>query len=445
MPRFFIPARNTRHRTACECPSAKRKLGRALNPDFNQVLLCTRPFFARPSGFLSLRILQPALAPLILSNTLYGARSAGTRTTPASGLLCALCKMATRWDSSRHRDTPRDDHCNAIADGILQFLDLLTAAQTASSPQYASILSFLSARLASRQEALARRSAAASSPPRLSRPSRASALHPERVPLLRLVSAAKPGSPPVYEPTARPLPLGQLSGGVRKPPRLDETGGIPFLRIGKPQSPGLSRVLRQKSWKRQVRTTRIIQLTEQDAVEAEWEDKWEKTVGGLLNGEKEGETLRVPREGTFVESVRENIAYLNGKLGAERKDSIARGKAMWKIVEAERALAEEEKAEREKQGPRRKEGLLGKAKPATGKDTTGRETLKRPEEPERLDSPWRRGASKAKAEPRRSTRPTRMEEPQAGEESRGRERPRSKPRTEISPKFEVTGPTYRHI
>lgn len=121
-------------------------------------------------------------------------------------------------------------------------------------------------------------------------------------------------------------------------------------------------MLRQKSWRRQERTTRVIRLTEHDAVEAKREDGWEEAVGELLDGgggRKGGKGAaperRGVREGTFGESVREGIAYLTGALDAERLDLNARGKAMWKIVEAERALAEKERAERERRDPAREE------------------------------------------------------------------------------------------
>ena len=151
----------------------------------------------------------------------------------------------------------------------------------------------------------------------------------------------------MYASTQRPLALARLSGGVRRLPTLDECNGVPFLRLRRPQPPGLSRVLRQKAMKRQARTTKVIRLMEVDAREAKWEDGWERSVGGLLGGLGEGEVDkkggRGDREGTFGESVQRSVTYVSGALDAERVDMIARGKAMWKIVEAERALAKEER------------------------------------------------------------------------------------------------------
>ena len=157
----------------------------------------------------------------------------------------------------------------------------------------------------------------------------------------------------MYAPTARPLPLSKLSGGVRKVPSLDEANGIPFLRIRKPESHGLSRVIRQKLHKRQWRITRVIKLKEADTAEAAWEDDWDKAVNDLLPRQRGREAGGLRGGGdTFGQAVRKNITHLTTMLEAERVDRIARGKAMWNIVEAETALAEKERQERGSQGPK---------------------------------------------------------------------------------------------
>lgn len=129
-------------------------------------------------------------------------------------------------------------------------------------------------------------------------------------------------------------------------PQLIETSGFPFLRIGKPMSRGHSRVLRQKVERRQARSAEMLELQGQGKAEAKLEDEWEEAMEKLLPS-RERQRSREPPGNTYVESVWKNVNVIAEKLVTEHSDRLARAKAMWKIVEAETELAEEERLARE--------------------------------------------------------------------------------------------------
>ncbi len=135
---------------------------------------------------------------------------------------------------------------------------------------------------------------------------------------------------------------------------------MPFLRVGKPQSPVLSRVLRQKGRKRSARSQLWRHLSDEELPFARQEDMWEAEVRRLLGQERNGKQQRAPfhrgsgpSEESYAGSVSASMAYLSEKLGAEKEDMMARGRALWGIVKAERALAEKEKAEKSEERRRR--------------------------------------------------------------------------------------------
>lgn len=227
-----------------------------------------------------------------------------------------------------------------------RFLELLNRAQDESSPQHAEVLDFL------------RRRQASFPPPRpaAASPDPDEPLAPQRPPPL-LTKTSAPGEPPVYRSTVRPLPLEQLSGGVRKVPVLDETGNMGFLRIGKPQSHWHANFLRRKAERRQERITALQDLFEEGRRSAAAEDSWEAQIAELarregLDGEIQDDIDDVCVEtrgrgrgtGPHERVVQEfGIEYLSDRLSEEAADVVARAKAMLDIVDAEKELAEEEK------------------------------------------------------------------------------------------------------
>lgn len=162
----------------------------------------------------------------------------------------------------------------------------------------------------------------------------------------------------MYKSTVRPLPLEQIKGGVRKVPVLDDANNMSFLRIGKPQSPGLSKFLHRAFVRRQKRITQLLEQWEDRQVDAEAEDEWDEMMEeiaieqGVLNDEiavdiNEWQTSGKDIMGPFQSVVMEHgVGYLQLKLDEEAEHSAARAKAMLDIVDAEKALAEQEKQER---------------------------------------------------------------------------------------------------
>ncbi|PWY80614.1 hypothetical protein BO70DRAFT_292565 [Aspergillus heteromorphus CBS 117.55] len=125
---------------------------------------------------------------------------------------------------------------------------------------------------------------------------------------------------------SRPRPVVK---GKRHIPVLVNARGLPFLRIKKPQPKFLSAVLNSKAemrWKWIERAQRL----EHELVMAQDEDEWDVLTG---HGEDE----------TWAQSVQ--LSYRNVCLTIKRADQRSQelAESMWKVVLAERKLAEEEK------------------------------------------------------------------------------------------------------
>jgi hypothetical protein len=243
-----------------------------------------------------------------------------------------------------------------------QFLDMLSAAQDPSTPEYREIHTFLAERQTRKRHALSLR---ASHPPRPPPPS--SGPNPSTIPLLTRVSL--PHERPRYEATVRPRPLSELGGtGVRRVPVLEKANFLPFLRVTKPQPPLVSRVIRQKI----VRMTKVVTtlqgMMDEAQEAARLEDQWE----GILEAERlvepptEGEGQK---KGSYLAGVKQDIYDLRGRLLRLRLDDHARGAALQKLVVEERALAEKEK--RQRQERKRRERL---DKRSRGDDLSARPT-----------------------------------------------------------------------
>lgn len=249
-----------------------------------------------------------------------------------------------------------------------RFLSLLTRAQDASSPQYAEVIAFLRQRQANFPPPRPILTPVESEPTPKPEPEPTPELEPEtnsqpepelerpRPPPL-LTKVSEPGKPPVYRATARPLPLEQLSGGVRKVPVFDETSNAGFLRIGKPQSHWHANFLRRKGDRRQARIAALQDLWEEGRHAAAAEDSWEVELARLARREQvdgdfvdESEYLVVSGRssiGPHERVVRKfGVDHLGEKLSEEASDVIARATAMLDIVEAEKKLAEQEKLEK---------------------------------------------------------------------------------------------------
>lgn len=253
-----------------------------------------------------------------------------------------------------------------------RFLELLTFARDESSPAHTEVLQFLRENnervLAIREK---KRQEAEKETNRFAR-------KPGTVPLLTKIPNPDGRGPPTFVPTVRPLPLEKLSGGVRKLPTLDELGGHPFLRIRKPQSEYLGRVLRQKFQRRQRWADRFQELAAEGMAEAEQEDAWEETVEGMLEGvpqpwedpayyatdgsgsgrqqqqrtqqgnKKSANNKPRVREGSYAHAIKVSMKDIEYKQKTDYDEMVARGKALWKLVLEERALAAKEKKSRKR-------------------------------------------------------------------------------------------------
>ncbi|EAA30960.1 hypothetical protein GE21DRAFT_8875 [Neurospora crassa] len=245
-----------------------------------------------------------------------------------------------------------------------RFLELLTLARDESSPAHADVLRFLRE---NNERVLAIREKKRQEAEKFKK----FAPNPDAIPLLTKIPSPNGKGPPTFVPTVRPLPLEKLSGGVRKLPTLDELGGHPFLRLRKPQSEYLGRVLRQKFQRRQRWAEKYHELVSEELADAEQEDAWDDMVEDMLQGEpqpweepgyyatdgagrqrwtqsKQSARRARTSHGSYAHAVKLAMADIELKQKREWDEMIARGKALWKLVLEERTLAEKEKKSRKK-------------------------------------------------------------------------------------------------
>ncbi|KAL1996595.1 hypothetical protein VTN49DRAFT_7460 [Thermomyces lanuginosus] len=135
-----------------------------------------------------------------------------------------------------------------------------------------------------------------------------------------------PNAEPIWN---RPRPV---VPGKRHVPVLVNARGVPFLRIKKPQPQSLSRMIRNKLAQRWKYVKRRDEL-EVAILFAKDEDSWDQKVG-------------YAEEATWEAPMREAMDELYKKVAEFDYKNYERGKKLWKIVLAERALAEKEETER---------------------------------------------------------------------------------------------------
>ncbi|KAK4033091.1 hypothetical protein C8A01DRAFT_19919 [Parachaetomium inaequale] len=315
MPSRFLPARSSRHRVAC---------------------------FALYRSLLRQGLRVPLPDDLSTTSPLGPANPIQT-----------LIRNAFR--RNKRDESPRLV-VSALKNGY-RYLTLLSHATDPSTPEHASILTFL--RSNQTRVLTLKKKTAAQAATRIS-----TAPNPDRVPLLTKISADGE-SPPVYAPTSpHPRPLSAFRSGVRKPPTLAAATGVPFLRFWKPMPRFLERVIRQKTERRQKRIFSIIEMHGEGMEDARDEDRWERLVEGMLREEKggssgrgeaageggsEGEGTTPPPEvwdRTYRQTLWEAIEQTSAESEREREDMVARAKAMWDIVVAEQEMAVQEEKER---------------------------------------------------------------------------------------------------
>ncbi|KAI1121049.1 hypothetical protein F5Y10DRAFT_109863 [Nemania abortiva] len=253
----------------------------------------------------------------------------------------------------------------ALTAGYRMLSVLQDAATSPSSEHHASITTFLHTRLAERQRSLANRPLPNPSP-------KPGSPRPGTLPLLENITPApsprNPDPKPAYATPHRPRPQSALGGtGRRKVPRLDMAGDFPFLRFTKPPPAQLSRVLGQKIVRRAERQFAVQEMEEEKLPDARLEDQWDVIVDRLQAQEESAKQKRKQKqkqwdwdvdaaaaaadaeeERSHASTVKKyGVATIMTTLFRERVDAVARADAMRRLVIQEKALAEQEKAQRD--------------------------------------------------------------------------------------------------
>ncbi|KAJ5297643.1 hypothetical protein N7508_007892 [Penicillium antarcticum] len=139
-----------------------------------------------------------------------------------------------------------------------------------------------------------------------------------------------PNATPVL---SRPRPLGSLGDKIRKVPVLVNARGIPLLRFKKPQPRNLSDTLRKKLHNRWVWIMRRERL-QLDILFAKDEDEWDRMT-------------QTRERSTWVQPVQESLDDVCDKVIRWDMKNKENAESMWRVVLAERALAEEEARQRQ--------------------------------------------------------------------------------------------------
>ncbi|ORX95405.1 hypothetical protein BCR34DRAFT_629022 [Clohesyomyces aquaticus] len=134
-------------------------------------------------------------------------------------------------------------------------------------------------------------------------------------------------------------PYAKVSG-ARKVPILASANGVPFLRLGKPQPPNLSRILRQKLEQRQVTFDQKIELANYWQPIATQEETWDDIIAehfALVDGKGEGN-----QEPTWTQAIAEAERINTAKHDHDMASDRVTARRMQKIVDQETALALQE-------------------------------------------------------------------------------------------------------
>jgi hypothetical protein len=126
----------------------------------------------------------------------------------------------------------------------------------------------------------------------------------------------------------RPRPLDQLKG-QRHVPKLVGAQGWPFLRFKKPQSPFLSRVIRDKTKQKQKRVD-ALNLIDEQVHWAEQEQAWD----GMLGLDRDGQSW----ERDMVRA----RSYVRSSLRESEEQARSLTARMLEIVDEETRMANEE-------------------------------------------------------------------------------------------------------
>ncbi|KAH6647711.1 hypothetical protein BKA67DRAFT_396445 [Truncatella angustata] len=332
--------------------------------------------------------------------------------------------LATAWPGKRHPiahvirrafQKNRADTSTRLVYPALEagyhMLDTLSRATDETTPEFASVLTFMRKRLAQRDHVLLQK---VLHPPNSKNPAKpSSAPNPNTVPLLvNTTPAPTPQDPkpkPTYAAAARPRPSADLPPGKkRKIPVLDMAREYPFLRLGKPQSNILNRVLTQKNRTRVRRMDMVRDWNDEYSsgtglYDCEEEDDWEEIIVDQLDREALAPVVNARNKSqrqealvalggreVFLRTLEEvelwvkettgdrtksalsyrqtlnihGVSTVMEMLTQDRNDAVARAYAMRQIIKEEKALAkqeeEQDKLERRKRWEKRMRLEYGK-------------------------------------------------------------------------------------
>ncbi|KAI1616048.1 hypothetical protein EDD36DRAFT_414959 [Exophiala viscosa] len=151
-----------------------------------------------------------------------------------------------------------------------------------------------------------------------------------------------PSSPRIFQ---YPQPLSQIRTGVRKPPNLIITQGIPILKYSGPQPVLLNRVIKNKV-KVGLKRFKQHEEMEEAAHLAECEDDWDHILSkrhGIGDAKALGRNKN--HEATWRQTFVDADNELTDKYIDQQRKHAHLGKRLWQIVLAERDLKEKERRE----------------------------------------------------------------------------------------------------
>ncbi|TLS30101.1 hypothetical protein PpBr36_03846 [Pyricularia pennisetigena] len=293
----YIPARDSRHRTACFA--------------LYKALLKQVPAIVLPAQGTSLP---------------------GDRVNPVRHLI----RKSFRRNKN---ETSRRLVVSCLSNGY-KFLHLLNGAKIPASPEHKTVIDLIE-RNTSRRKPPTPRNEPTPEPPRKHLLTR----HPNPAydPDEWFEMSREPRF--FYSPTDRPRPAEELGGsGIRRVPYVVSTATHdPFLRITKPEPISLSMAIRGRIKQKQRWADFRIDSFEYGGKRlAQLEDQWEDLVAG-------GPGLGAAADGgaTYVETIMQSLRYLKRVEELDYLDKLHRAAALDQIESQERKLAEEEAAARE--------------------------------------------------------------------------------------------------
>lgn len=218
----------------------------------------------------------------------------------------------------------------------VKFLTLFVKAQTPSSAEHAQVVDFLRTRQKTAVESRA------TLPPRP-----AKRIAPEEPGPPLLTNIAKHGELPYYISTIRPMPKEAFKGERKIPSLCTSAVGVPFLRMKKPQPDMLSKIvgIKSRGWEKKIQ---LLKEMEDDMVpNAALEDQWDDLVEAQMKAESVSTTEDSSATDTSTYSSWMQVGRLGLRWQVEMtwQDWVARGEALQRIIEEEKALAAQEKGE----------------------------------------------------------------------------------------------------